>query len=424
MGPGADATRVSSPGGAGTSRSRLLAFRAIALSLGVGLGLLGMEGLARLLLTDFYACDPAVGWTFEPGQSGIKFDRRLEYAVRAHINSAGFHDVEHALEKPPGTLRVVLLGDSMLAGMQVPLEQSFARRLESFLNEQGGGAPRFEVVNCATDGFGTAQAWLMYQERCRHYRPDLVLLGFFAINDVMDNYWGARSLNHPVAQKCGRPYFELRDGRVARLGDSLPALSDPHTSRLDRALRRSYLYQVVAPPPVPADGRLKFRLHDIYRREYSAEQREAWELTKQLLLAFDADVRSSGARFGVLLVPSRPEIDPVHAAAIKGAERLDFEGPRRLLTAFLEERGVAHLALAPGLRDAAARADGAPLYFERDMHWTGPGNAAAGELAARWIAERYSRASGPDPAPAARPASLSAVPESRSTTGPPLGPRC
>jgi hypothetical protein len=424
MGREADATRLSSSGGIGASRSRLLAFRAFALSFGVFAGLLGMEGLARLLLTDFYACDPAVGWTFEPGQTGIKFDRRLEYAVHARINSAGFHDVEHALEKPPGTLRVVLLGDSMLAGMQVPLEQTFARRLETFLNEQSGGEARFEVVNCATDGFGTAQAWLMYEERCRHYQPDLVLLGFFAINDVMDNYWGARSLNHPVAQKCGRPYYELDGGRLARVGDSAPAISDPNSPLLDRALRRSYLYQVAVPPPAPNGGRPKFRLHDIFHREYSAEQQEAWEITKQLLLAFEAGVRRDDARFGVLAVPSRPEVDPAHAAAIKGSDRMDFERPQRILTELLERHGVSHLDLRPGLRAAAARPGSPPLYFQRDMHWTEPGNAAAGEIAARWIAERYSRASGPGPAPAPRPASLSAVPESSSTTGPPFGPRC
>ena len=34
---------------------RQLAFRAFALCLGSSVGLLGMEGLARLLLTDFYA---------------------------------------------------------------------------------------------------------------------------------------------------------------------------------------------------------------------------------------------------------------------------------------------------------------------------------------------------------------------------------
>jgi len=390
MDPEADSSRrspVDEPGGA--SWRRQLAFRGFALSVGVAVGLLGMELLARLVLTDFYACDAALGWTFEPGKAGLKIDRRLEYAVPARISSAGFHDVEHTLEKPPGTLRIVLFGDSMLAGMQVALEQSLARRLEARLAESNGGHPRFEVVNCATDGYGTAQAWLMFEQRCRHYRPDLVLLGFFAINDVMDNYSGARSQNHPVARKCGRPYFELQDGQLARAEDPLPALAASPLPRIDRALRRSYLYQIIAPPPAPAGEEPRSRLQDIFLREYAPEQLDAWEVTKRLLLAFDEDVRRSGARFGVLEVPSRFEIDPAHAGSLENADRMDFERPHRLLTAFLAESGLAHLDLATGVGAAAARAGSPPLYFRRDMHWTESGNDVAGEIVARWVAARY-----------------------------------
>lgn len=60
MGRAADPPRVS-PNEAGRSRPRALLFHAVALALGVAAGLGGMEGLTRLLLTDFYACDPAVG---------------------------------------------------------------------------------------------------------------------------------------------------------------------------------------------------------------------------------------------------------------------------------------------------------------------------------------------------------------------------
>ena len=410
----ADPPRLPPPRGAGPSRPRELFFRAFALGLGLAAGLLGMEGLARLVLTDFYACDPALGWTFEPGRAGWKLDRRLEYAVRARINSAGFHDVEHALEKPPGTVRVVVLGDSMLAGMQVPLEQSFVRRLEALLNE-GRESPRFEVVSCATDGFGTAQALLMFEERCRHYEPDLVLLGFFATNDVLDNYWGARSLNHPVARKCGRPYLAREDGRLVRVGALLPAVSDPSTSWLDRALRRSYLYQAIAPPPGGGES-TKFRVHDVYRIEYPPELEEAWTVTQGLLLALDETVRRYGAALGVLFVPSRSEIFPDRAPH---PEQLDLGRPARILGGFLAERGLAHVDLAPGLRE---RADGTPLYFERDMHWTGPGNGAAGELVARWVRALYSRGSAPEAPPWVR--APSPAPESSSTTGPPPGPRC
>jgi hypothetical protein len=407
-----------------TSRRRELAFRAFALGVGLAGGVVCVELLARLVLTDFYTCDPAVGWSFEPGKAGFKVDRRLEYAVHTRINSAGFHDLERSLEKPPGTERVVLLGDSMLAGMQVPLEQSLAHRLEAFLNESGAGEARYEVVNCATDGYGTAQAWLLYLERCRRYQPDLVLLGFFASNDVLDNYWDARALNHPLARKCGRAYFELRDGRLARVADG--PLGASASASAFPLLQRSYLYQLLAPPPEPEGEGSRMRANAVFRSEYGPELLEAWEVTRELLLALDRDVRRSGARFGVLLLPSRFEVDPARAGQqAKGP--MDYARPHQLLAEFLDAERLAHLDLAPGLRDGAAHPDSAPLYFRRDMHWTPRGNDLAGALVARWIAESYSSASGSEAASAAGPAALPApdapAPESSSTTGPPPEPR-
>ncbi len=398
------------------SRRRELGFRAFALGLGLAGGVLAMELLARLALTDFYTCDPVLGWRFSPGTTGMKLDRRLEYAAYTRINTAGFRDLERSPEKPPGTVRVVLLGDSMLAGLQVPLEQGLAQRLEVSLNR--GDETRYEVVNCATDGYGTAQAWLAYRERCRRYQPDLVLLGFFASNDVLDNYWDARLLNHPLARKCGRAYFELRDGKLAPVSDGLIG-ARPSAFPL---LERSYLYQLVAPVREPERDGAWLRANAVFRSEYGPELQAAWGVTRELLLTLDREVRESGARFGVLLVPSRFEVDPEAKRQAKG--HMDYERPHRLLREFLAERGLAHLDLAPSLREAAARPDAAPLYFRRDMHWTALGNEVAGGLVARWVVERYSPSesepastAGPELTPPAEPA-----PERSSTTGPPRGP--
>jgi len=349
-------------------------------------GVLGMELLARLVLTDFYRCDAALGWTFEPGKTGLKVDRKLEYAQPARINEAGFHDVEHVLAKPPDTVRIVVLGDSMLAAMQVPLERTLARQLEARLNEARAGGSRFEVVNCATDGYGTAQAWLMFDRRCRAYQPDLVVLGFFAFNDVLDNYAGARSLNHPIARRCGRPYFELREGLLARAEDSLPAVGAGDVARIDRVLRRSYLYQIVAPPLEHGGEGPKLRSHHVFWRDYGPDQWRAWDVTKELLQAFDRDVRASGARLAVLVVPSRFEIHPAFAREQFGSvDRMDLDRPRRLASELLIASDLTHFDLTPGIRAAAERQGGDTLYFRRDAHLTEAGNAVASELVAAWI---------------------------------------
>ena len=96
-------------------------------------------------------------------------------------------------------------------------------------------------------------------------------------------------------------------------------------------------------------------------------------------------MRRDGARFGVLGIPSVGEVYPERAHDPGKGRRLDLERPARILGAFLAEHGIGYLDLAPGLREAALREAGTSLYFQRDMHWTGPGNGLAGDLVARWV---------------------------------------
>ena len=50
------------------------------------------------------------------------------------INREGLRDVEHQYAKPPGVFRILVLGDSFVEAMHVPLESTFPRRLEERLN--------------------------------------------------------------------------------------------------------------------------------------------------------------------------------------------------------------------------------------------------------------------------------------------------
>jgi lysophospholipase L1-like esterase len=101
------------------------------------------------------------------------------------INSGGFRGAERSLRKPPGTFRIVALGDSVTYGLGLPTEETFTSRLESRLNRGGGeGAPRYEVLNLGVNGYGIPQELAMLRSKGVRYEPDLVLLGF-VLNDFM-----------------------------------------------------------------------------------------------------------------------------------------------------------------------------------------------------------------------------------------------
>ena len=91
-------------------------------------------------------------------------------------NSLGFRDREHAVAKPAGVYRIVVLGDSIAAGLHVERnEDVFPPILERLLVQDG---LRAEVINLAVSGYNTQQEVEMLREMGLQYHPDLVVVAY------------------------------------------------------------------------------------------------------------------------------------------------------------------------------------------------------------------------------------------------------
>ncbi len=79
------------------------------------------------------------------------------------INEHGLRDHSYAIEKPPGTFRILVLGDSIGFGFctqdaSIPLDSIFAKVLERRLNARSDlGSERFEIINFSVTGYDTRQ---------------------------------------------------------------------------------------------------------------------------------------------------------------------------------------------------------------------------------------------------------------------------
>ncbi len=99
------------------------------------------------------------------------------------INSAGFRDVEHEVINSEGRHRIVVLGDSITAGVGVSDPESvFTRRLERLLNARQG-ARSCEVINLGVGGYHTLQETETLRVAGLGYRPDHVVVAF-CVNDL------------------------------------------------------------------------------------------------------------------------------------------------------------------------------------------------------------------------------------------------
>ena len=138
-------------------------------------------------------------------------DRRLLYRYtpgQCGANSQGYRDVEHAVEKPEGVFRIVLIGDSVAEGRDVDADSAFGRVLERELNARGDGR-RYEVILLALIGYSTSQEIVVLENEAFRYQPDLILWSY-CLNDP------AHPVYHNANGDLGRYYYRPRSYLFAR----------------------------------------------------------------------------------------------------------------------------------------------------------------------------------------------------------------
>ena len=98
--------------------------------------------------------------------------------ARVRTNSAGMRsDLEFALEKPAGTLRVVGIGDSGMFGWNVEQNEDYVTVLGKLLNARGDGR-RYETINLGVPGYNTQMEVDALVDKGLRYRPDIVVIGW------------------------------------------------------------------------------------------------------------------------------------------------------------------------------------------------------------------------------------------------------
>ena len=113
------------------------------------------------------AADPLLVYEITPGRCGA--------------NSRGFIDREHAVPKPAGIRRLLVIGDSVAQGHGVGDGEAFPARVARTLDE-GRPAPVHEVVLLTRSGYSTSQQLRLLETEAARYEPDVVIWSY-VLND-------------------------------------------------------------------------------------------------------------------------------------------------------------------------------------------------------------------------------------------------
>lgn len=209
-----------------------------------------------------------------------------------------------------------------------------------------------EVVNFGVDGYGTAQELLTLEHYAWAYDPDVVLLAFFAGNDIRTT---PRCLS---PTKCG-PFstFGMADWSWILLS------SIRRNSTVGRA-KYSVHSGIAGCPTIP--GRINY--WDSVT-PVTDDWSNAWLITEALIERMRDEVQAKGARFLVVSLTIGIQVDPDSAVRSEYARSLgvpDLEYPERRLRSLGQRESIEVLTLAPMLLSYAEKNNEILHGFFRD----------------------------------------------------------
>jgi len=150
------------------------------------------EGVIRILKKDTMVLFPRYHTDATYGEYRIRrmrpnsdfWHRSSDGAWKFTINKQGYRSsYDFSYDKPSDVIRVIALGDSQTQGYEVGQDSTYSAVIEKYLSNRGYKA---EVYNMGVSGFSTAEELVLLENEGVKYKPDYVILAFYA-NDFEDN---------------------------------------------------------------------------------------------------------------------------------------------------------------------------------------------------------------------------------------------
>lgn len=312
-------------------------------------------------------------WIGHPG-------RKQEFAVFVRNNALGFHDDEHDLARRPGRMRVLVIGDSFLEALQVPLRAGFPRLLAGHLRRRG--AP-VEIVVVARSGWGPIEYAAAAEEWAEKLDPDLVVCCFYPGNDVRNASAEAENL---FAKQAAGPLGDLWKRRES---SALPGLFVP-SSRLNALVSRLALLHEIRgryaawdlPYKIPVDSYVFAQGKDPIPFVEEGWNRLRAEVGRMAGNLGRRDCPLLAVSTSDAFRQARGSKELVHALSRDYAETTrwewDFTLFEKRLASVLLPLGIPYVDLQDRFA-ARMRASGRLCHFPADGHWNETGHEWAAE---------------------------------------------
>jgi hypothetical protein len=359
--------------------------------------------------------------------------REFDYVFRT--NQLGLRGADVPFEKLPGTFRIVVLGDSFVAGYGVADEYLMTKLLQENLDHRStvehrsiaadsiSGHPDVEVVNVGRVGTSTIRELDIYESLGTKFRPDLVILAYYLGNDlaeIMQEQTHAELAGwHPDGWVRRAAFFTfpnlyLELAMVRQSRRQMREFAQRDENEIVEDVRREAIARGRDPvASVSNYWSLAATLRGDVSSGLLAEQRiidsclepdrlvraldppdgefqRAWGRTHDHLERLRQAVARDGARLVLVAIPAPFQLDrkslEFHGALGYGVCESWLSQPPRIELALAEwaaREQIAYLDLTDRFRSIDKK-----LYFVEDVHWNPQGNAAAAQAICDFLVSR------------------------------------
>lgn len=312
-------------------------------------------------------------------------DFSKEFRVKRKTNSLGLIGEEVSIDKPQGTFRILVLGDSFTEALQVDEGKNFCEQLQYLLNSNLNlNYKHYEVLNAGISGSSPISEYLLFKRELIKLKPDLVILQLFA-NDVFeDNKIAAMSviaddglpikinrffknglfdsLKLDYNSKFLEHYYNFKKF-ILKKSKFLQVLS-----RIENKFsKRNRYHKYMTGLPMFNDSNQFFIIQDYNPLFQDREFRKnTWEKTQKYILAIEQLAKGNKAGFFVVLIPPEAQLKKEKS----GVETdLFFTDPpnlyfNRSLVRFCKRQRIIFLDLLPYFK----KNKNMKLYYYKDQH--------------------------------------------------------
>jgi hypothetical protein len=331
---------------------------ALALDRWLDLGL--RRALGTVLVTNvqqpepiMYIYDNRTGWRLNPftqyhrSRTGpfMAYAGIQPYDTRLRVNSDGFIDREHFLEK--SRYRIAFVGNSWVEAVQQEFTGRFSLLTEDYVFERSEHRRLVEVMNFGVSNAAPAQAYGVIKSFVLKYRPDEVWL-FLTSADVRAN----TPIDTPPPFG---PSFEYADAAHTRLKDIRFGYVDPPAYAAWKRQQELGKY-------LGAVKDFSEIMPYFYSDEHSLVSDRVWEDMRLSIALIKRTLDEQGIRMRAVFIPDITEVDPAawkqyRARAVKAVGRdlpMDPERGERRYAKLAADLGIEFVSLLPLCKENGA----------------------------------------------------------------------